>query len=95
MAYNRGKEERERLFASSGNYGGGQTQFNSHTNKQTALDMEGVHYDKLNRANASTYFNSQRPAWQPVRNFKPKFMLIFLSILYSCHYQIMSVDNKE
>ena len=56
MAYNRGKEERERLFASSGNYGGGQTQFNSHTNKQTALDMEGVHYDKLNRANASTYF---------------------------------------
>ena len=52
MAYNRGREERERLFANSAGY---QNQFNSHQNKETALDMEGAHHDRLGKANASTY----------------------------------------
>ena len=30
-----------------------QQQFNSHQPQQTALDMEGAHYDKLNRANTN------------------------------------------
>ena len=51
MAYNRGREERERLFANSAGY---QNQFNSHQNKETALDMEGAHHDRLGKANAST-----------------------------------------
>ena len=54
MAYNRGREERERLFANSAGY---QNQFNSHQNKETALDMEGAHHDRLGKANASTYFD--------------------------------------
>ena len=67
MAYNRGKEERERLFQQSANYQRQvvienlsknnstkiQQQFNSHQPKQTALDMEGQHCDKLTRANAN------------------------------------------
>jgi len=50
MAYNRGREERERLFANSAGY---QNQFNSHQNKETALDMEGAHHDRLGKANAN------------------------------------------
>ena len=57
MAYNRGKDERERLFANSNQSGfsNSSNNFNSHTNKQTAVDMELVHNDKLNKATASKY----------------------------------------
>ena len=58
MAYSRGKDERERLFANSSGFQSNSNQFNSHTNKQTTVDMGLIHNDKLNKATASEYMIS-------------------------------------
>ena len=46
MAYSR-QGDRDRLFQYSENAG------NSFSRKETALDMDGAHHDRLGRANAS------------------------------------------
>jgi hypothetical protein len=46
------RNDRDRLFQYSEN---ASNSFNSHATKETKLDMEGAHYDKLAQANASKY----------------------------------------
>merc|ERR1712048_1316604 len=101
MAYNRGKEERERLFQQSANYQR-QQQFNSHQPQQTALDMEGAHYDKLSRANqnmdnilgnANSVLDSMYSQRESLKGIKGKMMNIANQLGMS--QTVMRLINKR
>merc|ERR1711953_19345 len=102
MAYSRGKDERERLFANSSGFQSNSNQFNSHTNKQTTVDMGLIHNDKLNKAtanmdniigNANSVLDSMYSQRDSLKGIKGKMMNIANQLGMS--QTVMRLINKR